>query len=144
MNMRMSYKRDRDTMTLSNAMRLGAMQGRQLFGSMEHGGTGASCAMGAVRISLGDGLFSHMIEKGLDCKVKRLPRDGLLPKLLVVPLRPPLPISLLEAIIYLNDVKRWSRTRIADWIVANAYDFECGSLESETKLEAAELITSAA
>lgn len=111
-------------MKLSEAMRLGAMTGCQLFGRLEDS-DGGTCAMGAVIKASGfetdSAVFNHYREI-----------RTIYPALSLV-----VPESLIEyydyihtkkllcwVIVFLNNELHWSREMIAEWIIDNGYDCE--------------------
>ncbi len=98
-------------LTLSQAIRLGAMLHPQTFGQMEMCDDAttivATCALGAARVALGDAAYQRVLDCDstitccpcLDCQRRA---------------REPEPFHLL--ITHLNDFHRWTREAIADWI----------------------------
>lgn len=110
-------------MRLSEAMRLGAMMGRQLFNHLVDGMD--SCAIGAVVLTIGvelSRLKTHQIWDA-DALRRRWPFLDAIVQQPCACAREPRPrafgrneCDLWPTIVHLNNEHRWSRECIADWI----------------------------
>lgn len=131
-------------MKLSEAIRLGAMHGPQIFGSeFSQDGSQGTCALGAAIIAIG--------AKGVPCKFPdpnnnaRQQREGV-PMLVVT-----LPWHILSVeqhcpdcfwkiarpihrlIAHLNDHHRWTRQEIADWVETIEQEESAARLDIEPR-----------
>ena len=100
-------------MKLSEAIRLGSMTSLQAFGMMKNYGNGNTCALGAAREAI-----------GLDawCAIEWPLQDVACPVcqevrfVLSSAIRDYSCSGLFYAIAHVNDVHRWTRPQIADWV----------------------------
>lgn len=94
-------------MKLSEAIRLGAMMGPQIHGSLLNLKTNGTCAIGAALLAVGKGGDAFAIYTLFPSLI--LENDG---------------VSPLSRILFLNDSCRRTREEIADYIVAKGWDCE--------------------
>lgn len=101
------------TLKLSDAIRLGAMLGPQVFGKSFSGtGDGGSCALGAADLAIGRTRLLDAFPWAFKPVKQTVPLD-------LIPDDYPCPEDNLTFLIaYLNDHKRWTRERIADWVAS--------------------------
>lgn len=128
-------------MKLSEYMRLGAMQGKQLFGKLING-TGDSCAIGSVMIAAGvvgptqpypellAGYKLFAMFPVLDNTVPGLLGDEILARLSTGDVRPR-SASVWNLIVWLNNIKKLTREQIADYLVE--HDLDCEAVLPEAK-----------
>lgn len=94
------------------------MMGPQLFLRAHDPETNGTCALGSIQLAVGleHAPWKRLLETfpGLEVKVPTQ----------CAPLTNHMPISVALAISILNDAQRWSRERIADWLIESGYD--CG------------------
>jgi hypothetical protein len=115
-------------MKFSEAMRLGAMQGPQVYGKLYALATpGSSCAMGAVLIACGNPYpLPRALREATSVPIKACPigncptgpeffvyNDGLITN-----------PTVWGMVVHLNNIHRWTREQIADYIANNGYDAE--------------------
>ena len=99
-------------MKLSEAIRLGSMTSLQAFGVMKNYANGNTCALGAAREAMGLEAW---------CALKWPQQDVACPvcqqiRFVVCGFTSYLSSGLFHAIGHVNDVHRWTRPQIADWV----------------------------
>ncbi len=119
-------------MKLSEAIRLGAMATEQGFGAPSIASNEAPCALGAARIAAG--LGDHC---AVDCYSVLAYRWPVLYRMVANPVAGRMEY-VVDAIWSLNDVHRWTREQIADWIetIEAQHETPAPALEVAVKVEA--------
>lgn len=124
-------------MRFSEAIHLGSMLGRQIYGDLENS-NGDTCALGAARKALGVKLFEAM-------RVFYMKRNSRCPECSFLhPTSPDAHFSghhdypILAISTHLNDFHKWTREAIADWLEAEEVKMGIGQrsprlLESELR-----------
>lgn len=111
-------------MKLSEAMRLGAMTGRQLFGQLADA-DGGTCAMGAVIKASGFETDNAIVNHYLQIRTTYPTLSLVVPESLIAEYSYKNTEKLLcWVIVFLNNNLKWSREMIAEWIIDNGYDCE--------------------